>query len=137
MAGDGQRKMKLTARIERWPVAGAFTIARGAKTHVDVVVAEIADGDHVGRGEGTAIYYHGESAETVVAQVQAQANAIAAGLTRAQLQNCLPRGAARNALDCAMWDLAAKKSGLPVWKLAALSRPAPIVTAFTISLAPP
>ncbi|MBW8744790.1 MAG: dipeptide epimerase [Sphingomonas sp.] len=129
--------MKLHARIERWPVAGAFTISRGAKTHVDVVVAEIIDGDHVGRGEGTAIYYHGESAESVLAQVLAEADAIANGLTRAELQHRLPRGAARNALDCALWDLDAKKMELPVWKLADLPEPRALVTAFTISLGVP
>jgi len=129
--------MKLHAQIERWPVAGAFTISRGAKTQVDVVVAEIMDGDHVGRGEGTPIYYHGESAETVLADVLGQADAIAGGLTREELQARLPRGAARNALDCAFWDLEAKRSGTPVWKLAGLVEPAPLVTAFTISLADP
>ena len=129
--------MKLYAKIERWPVAGAFTIARGAKTYVDVVVAEIIDGDHVGRGEGTAIYYHGESAESALAQVLAQADAIAAGFTRADLQTCLPRGAARNALDCALWDLEAKKADTPVWQLVGLPRPKPLVTAFTISLGEP
>jgi L-alanine-DL-glutamate epimerase-like enolase superfamily enzyme len=129
--------MKLHAKIERWPVAGAFTISRGAKTHVDVVVAEIIDGDHVGRGEGTAIYYHGESAGSVLAQVLAQADAIDAGLTRADLQALLPRGAARNALDSALWDLAAKKADTPVWRLAGLPNPRPLVTAFTISLAEP
>jgi L-alanine-DL-glutamate epimerase-like enolase superfamily enzyme len=129
--------MKLYAKIERWPVAGAFTIARGAKTHVDVVVAEIIDGDHVGRGEGTAIYYHGESAESVLAQLLSQADAIAGGLTRAALQTRLPRGAARNALDCALWDLEAKRADLPVWRLAGLPEPKPLVTAFTISLGDP
>jgi L-alanine-DL-glutamate epimerase-like enolase superfamily enzyme len=126
--------MKLTAKIERWPVAGAFTISRGAKTHVDVVIAEIADDGFVGRGEGTAIYYHGESAESVLAQVQAQADAIAGGMTRAELQTRLPRGAARNALDCALWDLEAKRAGTPVWQLAGLPKPEPLVSAFTISL---
>jgi L-alanine-DL-glutamate epimerase-like enolase superfamily enzyme len=129
--------VKLHARIERWPVAGAFTISRGAKTHVDVVVAEIADGDHVGRGEGTAIYYHGESAESVLAQVLAERGAIAEGLSRRDLLNRMPRGAGRNALDCALWDLEAKKSGVPAWKLAGLAEPQPLVTAFTISLAAP
>ncbi|HWI85683.1 MAG TPA: N-acetyl-D-Glu racemase DgcA [Sphingomonas sp.] len=129
--------MKLTAKIERWPVAGAFTISRGAKTHVDVVVAEIHDGHHVGRGEGTPIYYHGESAETALAQVASQADAISAGLTRGELPSRLPRGAARNALDCALWDLEAKRAGRPVWKLAGLAEPKPLVTAYTISLADP
>ena len=129
--------MKLHARIERWPVAGAFTIARGAKTHVDVVVAEIRDGDHVGRGEGTAIYYHGESAESVLAQVLAEANAIESGLSRQELLIRMPPGAARNALDCALWDLEAKKSGIPAWQRAGLVAPQSLITAFTISLAEP
>jgi len=129
--------MKLHASIERWPVAGAFTISRGAKTHVDVVVAEILDGDHAGRGEGTAIYYHGETAESVLAQVQAQADALAHGLSREELQTRLPRGAARNALDCALWDLEAKRRSMPVWKLAGLPEPRSLVTAFTVSLGDP
>ena len=128
---------KLHARIERWPVAGAFTISRGAKTHVDVVVAEIMHGDHVGRGEGTAIYYDGESAESVLAGILGQADAIGHGLAREELQTRLPRGAARNALDCAFWDLEAKKSGMEVWQLAGLPKPTPQITAFTISLADP
>jgi L-alanine-DL-glutamate epimerase-like enolase superfamily enzyme len=129
--------MILTARIERWPVAGAFTISRGAKTHVDVVVAEIADDGHVGRGEGTAIYYHGETAENVLEQLQTQIDAVANGLSRAELQTRLRRGAARNALDAALWDLEAKQTGTPVWQLAGLSEPAPQITAFTISVADP
>lgn len=127
----------LSARIERWPVRGSFTIARGAKTHVDVVVAEIVGDGAVGRGEGTAIYYHGETAETVLAAVLAQADAIAGGLTREELQERMPRGAARNALDCALWDWDAKHRGQPVWALAGLGAPRPLETAFTISLADP
>jgi L-alanine-DL-glutamate epimerase-like enolase superfamily enzyme len=129
--------MKLTATIERWPVAGTFTISRGARTHIDVVAVEIIDGDHVGRSEATPVYYHGESAEGVLTQILSQDDAIAAGLTRQELQTRLPRGAARNALDCALWDLAAKKTGTPVWALAGLPEPQPLVTAFTISLGDP
>lgn len=129
--------MKLHAQIQRWPVAGAFTISRGAKTHVDVVVAEIVDGEHVGRGEGTAIYYHGESAESVLAQVLAEAHAIEDGLTREQLLIRMPRGAARNAIDCALWDLEAKKTGVPAWALAELSQPQSLMSAFTISVGEP
>ena len=135
MAGDSIAR--LTARIERWPVAGAFTIARGAKTHVDVVVAEIAAGGHVGRGEATAIYYHGESAESVAAAVAAVAGAIAAGADRAAITALMPRGAARNAVDAALWDLDARRTGRPVWALAGLDAPAPLLTAFTISLGDP
>ncbi len=130
-------RRSLEARIERWPVAGAFTIARGAKTHVDVVVAEVREGGAVGRGEGTAIYYHGESAESVRDAVLGMAGAIGAGAGRDDLLRLMPRGAARNALDAALWDLAAKRAGVPVWRLAGLRAPEPLATAITISLAEP
>ncbi|WP_419814311.1 N-acetyl-D-Glu racemase DgcA [Glacieibacterium sp.] len=127
----------LTARIERYPVRGSFVIARGAKTHVDVVVAEIVDGALRGRGEGTAIYYRGESADTVLAQIERQADAIAAGAARADLLTLMPHGAARNAVDAALWDLEAKASGIPVWQALDLPRPQPMLTAYTISLGEP
>lgn len=128
---------RLTARIERWPVAGSFTIARGAKTHVDVVVIEIAEGGLTGRGEATAIYYHGESGESVLAQAETMAAHIATGMGRAELAAALPRGAARNAIDCALWDLEAQADGRPVWQLAGLGEPVALTTAFTISLGDP
>ena len=131
----------ITAIVERWPVVGQFIIARGAKTHVDVLVVAVSDGVHVGMGEGTAIYYHGESAESCLAQIEAVIGALG-GLTvqaaRDAAQTALPRGAARNALDCALWDLEAKAAGLPLWQLAGLSEaPVPLQTAFTISLGDP
>lgn len=127
----------LTARIERFPVRGSFVIARGAKTHVDVAVAEISTGALTGRGEATAIYYRGESAETVVAAIAAQADAVAAGASRADLLSLMPAGAARNALDAALWDIEAKSSGQRVWQMLGLPRPQPLLTAFTISLGDP
>lgn len=128
---------RLTARIETWPVAGSFVIARGAKTHVDIVLVELNDGGLVGRGEATAIYYHGESAQTVLAEAQAMAARIAGGIGRSDLQRIMPRGAARNAIDCAMWDLEAKRAGRPAWALAGLAQPRPLQSAFTISLGAP
>ncbi|MFS0736685.1 N-acetyl-D-Glu racemase DgcA [Sphingomonas sp. 1P06PA] len=125
--------MLLEARVERWPVAGAFTIARGAKTHVDVVICEASRDGVIGRGEATAIYYHGESAESVVAQILA----LGPVPDREALQAMLPRGAARNAADAALWDWEGKRLGQPVWALAGLDPPAPLVTAYTISLADP
>ncbi len=127
----------VSARIERFPVRGAFTISRGAKRHVDVVVAEVRDGAHSGRGEGTAIYYHGDSAEGALAAVLAQADAIAAGATRADLLTLMPVGAGRNALDAALWDLEAKASGVRVWQRLGLPEPRPLLTAYTISLGDP
>ena len=127
----------LSARVERFPVRGAFVIARGAKTHVDVAVAEVVDGSQRGRGEATAIYYRGETAESVVAAIMAQADAIAAGASRADLLGLMPAGAARNALDAALWDLEAKQSGRRVWQMLGLPQPRPLLTAYTISLGDP
>lgn len=127
----------LAARIERFPTAGAFTIARGAKTHVDVLTVEVAEGPVTGRGEGTAIYYLGESAESALAAVNGIADAIESGVSRDALQTLLPPGAARNAVDSALWDLEAKQSGRRVWQMIGLPRPGPILTAYTISLGEP
>jgi L-alanine-DL-glutamate epimerase-like enolase superfamily enzyme len=128
---------RLTARIERFPVRGAFVIARGAKTFVDVVVAEVDAGGVTGRGEGTAIYYRGESANSVLTQVEAVAPLVEAGATRADLLTAMPPGAARNAVDAALWDLAAKASGDSVWRTIGLPPPHPLLTAYTISLGEP
>ena len=131
----------VTAIVERWPVAGQFIIARGAKTYVDVLVVAVSDGAHVGMGEGTAIYYHGESAESCLAQIEDVIGALGSltvQAAREAAQTVLPPGAARNALDCALWDLEAKAAGLPLWQLAGLSEaPLSLQTAFTISLGEP
>lgn len=127
----------LVARIERFPVRGRFTISRGAKTHVDVVVAEVSEGAHTGRGEGTAIYYKGDTAPAALAALTAVSGAVAAGAGRADLLALLPAGAARNALDCALWDLEAKIAGRRVWQTLGLPVPQPLLTAYTISLADP
>ena len=124
---------EITATVERWPVAGAFTISRGAKTHVDVVVCTISDGDIIARGEGTAIYYEGESAQGCADAI----NAYRGPLDRQALLTLMPRGAARNALDCAIWDWESQKAKTPVWRMAGLACPAPLPTAYTISLGDP
>jgi L-alanine-DL-glutamate epimerase-like enolase superfamily enzyme len=127
----------LTVRIERWPIAGSFTISRGAKTEAEVVVAEVADGAATGRGECVPYPRYGETVEGVAAAIEAMRPAISQGLDRKALQAALPAGAARNALDCALWDLAAKRAGRPVHALAGLPAPRPLVTAYTISLGSP
>lgn len=124
--------------VERWPVAGAFTISRGAKTHVDVVVCTVRGGAHSGRGEATPIYYHGEDAEGCAADIRTYAEAAGhGGLSRERVNAQMLRGAARNALDCALWDWEAKHSGVPVWQIAGIGEPAPLPTAFTISISDP
>jgi L-Ala-D/L-Glu epimerase len=128
---------RLSAHIERFDTAAPFTIARGAKTSVDVLCVAISDGAHTGRGEGTAIYYRGDSAEQALQTAQGAADAIAAGAGRSALIDLLPPGAARNAIDAALWDLQAKQAGQRVWQLLGLPRPQPLLTAFTISLGTP
>ncbi|MET0252111.1 MAG: dipeptide epimerase [Novosphingobium sp.] len=125
----------VTARVERFAVAGAFTIARGAKTHVDVIACDVSADGLTGRGEGTPIYYRGETAQGGVAAITAWS--AGAHEDRTRLLDELPAGAARNALDCALWDLAAQRAGAPVWALARLPPPAPVLTAWTVSLADP
>ena len=127
----------LTVRTERWPIAGSFTIARGAKTEAQVVVAEISDGAMIGRGECVPYARYRETAEGVTAALEAMRGALAGGAGREGLQSAMPAGAARNALDCALWDLAAKVSGKPAYALAGLQAPEPLVTAYTISLGTP
>src|SRR5262249_11202761 len=127
----------LRVAIERWPIAGAFTISRGSKTEAEVVVAELSDGVYRGRGECVPYGRYDETADGVSAAITALAPQVARGLDRAELQALLPAGAARNALDCALWDLAARRAGRPVHALAGLPPPVARVTAYTISLASP
>jgi L-alanine-DL-glutamate epimerase-like enolase superfamily enzyme len=128
----------LLVRCERFPIQGEFRIARGSKTEAVVVVAEIHDGGAVGRGEAVPYARYGETPEAVVATLEGAAAAVADGLDRNTLAGLLPAGAARNALDCALWDLEAKQTGQPVWQRAGLaSPPQPVATAFTLSLGTP
>jgi L-alanine-DL-glutamate epimerase-like enolase superfamily enzyme len=129
--------LTLALAAERWPIAGFFTISRGAKTEAVVVVAELGDGKARGRGECVPYARYGESVESVMTQIKALQPQLAAGLDRVGLQKAMPPGAARNALDCAFWDLEAKRSGRPVHELAGLAAPHALTTAFTISLGPP
>ncbi|HEX5778584.1 MAG TPA: N-acetyl-D-Glu racemase DgcA [Xanthobacteraceae bacterium] len=127
----------LSVKIERWPIAGRFTISRGAKTEAAVVVATLSDGKFSGRGECVPYARYGESVKGVLATIASMTPKFKDGMTRGELQESLPPGAARNALDCALWDLASKRSGKRAWDLADLSEPAPVVTAYTISLDTP
>jgi L-alanine-DL-glutamate epimerase-like enolase superfamily enzyme len=129
--------MDLSVRIERWPLANAFTISRGSKTEAVVVVVELSDGVHRGRGESVPYARYGESPEGVVAAIETMRPTLARGLDRAALQGAMPAGAARNALDCAFWDLGAKQSGRRAYELAGIAAPKPLVTAYTISLGAP
>ncbi|MGL1832063.1 N-acetyl-D-Glu racemase DgcA [Rhodocyclaceae bacterium SMB388] len=129
--------MQLTVSHDRFPFREVFAISRGARTDQEVVSLRLADGALAGCGECTPYARYGESIAGVIADIEAMAPRLAAGLTRARLQHEMKPGAARNALDCALWDLDAKRSGVPVWRLAGLDAPGPVLTAFTISLEDP
>lgn len=127
----------LSLCVERFPIAGTFTIARGSKTEAVVVEARLTADGITGRGECVPYARYGETVESVTADIEALRADIAAGLTREALQHRLPAGAARNALDCAFWDLEAKRGGLRAAELAGLAPLKPLVTAYTLSLDTP
>jgi L-Ala-D/L-Glu epimerase / N-acetyl-D-glutamate racemase len=130
-------RLGLTVEVERWPIRGGFTISRGSKHEAVVVVATVSDGRYRGRGECVPYARYGETVENVVTAVEACASAIASGANRADLGTFLPAGSARNAIDCALWDFEAKRSGRSAAKLAGLLPLHAVETAFTISLASP
>jgi L-alanine-DL-glutamate epimerase-like enolase superfamily enzyme len=127
----------MTVREERWPLASAFVISRGARTESRVVVVELRDGAHLGRGEAVPYARYGESVEGVLDEIEAFRDAVECDLDREALQGALPPGAARNALDCALWDLEAKRSGVRAWTRAGFARLDPVKTCYTLSLAEP
>jgi L-alanine-DL-glutamate epimerase-like enolase superfamily enzyme len=128
---------QLEIYFEEWPIRGTFTISRGSRTKAEIIVVELSDGTHLGRGECVPYARYGESLESVRRQIEELAGAITSGLSREDLQDALPAGAARNALDCAMWDLDAKRAGKSVWELAGLPAPGPLTSAYTLSLDSP
>jgi L-Ala-D/L-Glu epimerase / N-acetyl-D-glutamate racemase len=123
----------LTVRHESFPLAETFTISRGSRTQSDVVLVELRQDGVTGRGECLPYPRYGESVEGVIEIIESQRRALARGLDRMGLQKALPPGAARNALDCAFWDLEAKQAGCRVWELLGLAAPGPVVTAYTLS----
>ncbi|MGL5167252.1 MAG: N-acetyl-D-Glu racemase DgcA [Afipia sp.] len=134
--------LNLAARIERWPIAGGFTISRGAKTEAVVIVAEVSrqglNGEAIiGRGECVPYARYGETPEGTLAAILSLRDEFNGGLDRQGLQTRMPPGAARNALDCALWDLEAKVANKRIWDLLGQAAPRPLTTAYTISLGTP
>ena len=122
---------------ESWPTRGTWTISRGSVAAVEVVVVELSQDGHVGRGECRPYARYDETVEGVISDIEALRGALDAGLDRDALQAALPPGAARNALDCAFWDLAAKTAGRRVWDLVPMPAPETLVTAYSLSLGDP
>jgi L-Ala-D/L-Glu epimerase / N-acetyl-D-glutamate racemase len=127
--------MQIDAGEEIWPLKEVFRISRGSRTEARVVVATVTDGGHVGRGEGVPLARYNQNTASVLAQIESVKGEKT--LDREQLQQLLPPGAARNVLDCALWDLEAKISGKRVWELADIRIVPEVETSFTISLDTP
>lgn len=127
----------LSVTAEAFPIAGTFTISRGSRTEAEVLVCAVEDGAHRGWGECVPYRRYGETMDSVHAQILSVAPSIASGLDRAGLLGQMPAGAARNAVDCALWDLEAKSSGVPVAATVCRRPAGPLVTAFTLSLDTP
>lgn len=109
----------ISVEVEKFPIAGSFTISRGSKTEAEVVTCILRDGTNSGRGECVPYARYGESVEGVRAAIEAMSERISSGLDRQSLLDSMPAGAARNAVDCALWDLEAKASGKTVRSLIA------------------
>ena len=132
-----RQRMKLDVRRERFAYKQPFRIAGHVFTETVLVVAELSEGEHVGRGEGAGVYYLGDDADRMEAAIEAARPAIEAGASRADLQELMPAGGGRNAVDCAYWDLEARQARIPVWQLAGLPEPRPLRTTITLGAEAP
>ncbi|MBY5313068.1 dipeptide epimerase [Rhizobium leguminosarum] len=127
----------LDIQMNSFPIAGTFTISRGAKTEAEVITCTLIEEGAQGLGECVPYRRYGETMESVFAQIEAARPLIEAGISRRDLLSAMPPGAARNAVDCALWDLEAKRTGDSVAARLGLSAPQPLTTAYTISLGEP
>jgi L-alanine-DL-glutamate epimerase-like enolase superfamily enzyme len=125
-------RLKLNVAVERLRLAAPFRISGFVFEQQDVVLVTLHDGEHRGRGEASGVYYLGDDAPRLVATIESQRDAIEAGIDRDSLQGLLPPGGARNAIDCALWELDAARHGQAAWKLAGLPSLQPLVTTFTV-----
>ena len=124
--------LTLDVAIESLPLAKPFRISGHVFTDTPVVLVTLSDGTHSGRGEASGVYYLDDDVPAMAAAIESVRGAVEAGITREGLQMLLPAGGARNALDCALWELDARRSGVPVWELAGLTEPRPLRTTFTL-----
>lgn len=124
--------MKLRIDIERWPLKDPFRITGHTFTHADLIVVTVTTGGVSGRGEASGVYYRGETPESMAKQLESVRASLGTSLTRESLRSLLPPGGARNALDCALWDLESRASGVAAWQLAGLRKPEPLPTTYTV-----
>jgi L-Ala-D/L-Glu epimerase len=124
--------LKLRTKIEQWPLKAPFRITGHTWEHLDVLLVTLESDGRRGWGEAAGVYYKNDTPASMIRQLESLRPRIEAGLVRSELQKLLPPGGARNALDCALWDLEAKTSGQPAWQIAGLKeRPRPLMTTFT------
>jgi L-alanine-DL-glutamate epimerase-like enolase superfamily enzyme len=129
--------LKLRVAVERWPLITPFRITGYSWHALDAVVVSLEKEGHVGRGEAAGVYYRQDTPELALKKIESLRATIEAGISRDLLQKLLPPGGARNALDCALWDLEAKLTGRPVWQIAGLEKPKPLLTTMTCSAETP
>lgn len=125
---------RLQARPHAWKLKEPFAIARGVRSEAEVVIVELHEDGVAGLGEAGGVLYHGETPESMLAQIEQVRSVIESGCDRHELLDALPAGGARHALDAALWDLEAKRSGVPVWKRAGMTRWEPVESAVTIGM---
>jgi L-Ala-D/L-Glu epimerase len=126
--------VRLEVSAISWPFRAAFRIAYQVHTSCEAVSVEITDGDLAGRGEGIGVSYHGETVASMRTQLGSIENALSRGISRQDLQSLLPPGGARNAVDCALWDLEAKRAGRRAWELAGIRAVSSLLTDYTLGL---
>jgi L-alanine-DL-glutamate epimerase-like enolase superfamily enzyme len=124
--------LKMHVAVEKLLLSAPFRISGFVFEEQDVVVVTLDDGRHQGRGEASGVYYLGDTAQSMVASIEVARAAIEQGIDRAALQKLLQPGGARNAVDCALWELDARRIGTTVWELAGVPAPKPLVTTFTL-----
>lgn len=133
----GNAPLKLRASIEKLPLTHPFHITGYTFTQCEMLVVTLQEGDLIGCGEGLGVYYYHDTPASMRQQIEAVRETIERGITREQLLQLLPRGGARNAVDCALWDLEAKRRQQPVWQLAGMPAPQPLLTTFTLGVDEP
>lgn len=130
-------RLQLNLAVERFAYHQPFRISGHVFTETQVLVAELSDGEHSGRGEGAGVYYLDDDIDHMLAEAEKARERIEAGAGREELQNLMPPGGARNAIDCAYWELEARQKGHPVWELAGLDPPRPLPSTMTLGAAEP
>jgi L-alanine-DL-glutamate epimerase-like enolase superfamily enzyme len=131
MQTDLTGPLTLRAKVEQWPLVAPFRITGHTWEFVDVLLVSLEKDGYVGQGEAAGVYYKNDKPASMLGKIESLRRTIEAGIGRDRVQSLLPRGGARNALDCALWDLEAKLSGRAAWQTAGLTKPRPLLTTFT------